>query len=594
MMRTSEMRHTPAAEEPVKGGVDLQVYWSRLAGSRLLVRGVAVNGEPFMPFSGDILSRPAREAEASAASAKWAAIRGPDDPAISAAEFRHGLENLAASLQQLHDLPASGGRDGERAERRVQSLLAPGLVCVAEARGEHVYLIQGDGDELAARTSVVGPYRGETVEHVPPADIGWVLPGAAAVLAHHADLCSAADPAAWLGALLADLERWHQAASDLGRAEAYLLLALYDLLSYAIELVDYLPILLLEAEPERGKSRTGQAAAAVLRHGIWLQGIRESNLIRAAGDRQAGLFIDIMDVWKRLEKAECTDILLGRWERGGTVERVLYPDRGPFADTVSYPVFGPTIVATNEPIHRILDTRCLRIDMPLTTRRFSGRVRAEAARPLVERLMAWRAFVLRRGLPEMEPPADGRLGDILRPIRQVLLAVAPGREAAFDALVTWQTRRRLDDLAGSVEASIVRSILARSRDRRGDHLALTPVLEEINRDQPEQWQRSAKWLGSKVRAMGWKIERIAAHDKYTSMVWDGDLLERLAVRYGIADGAFAAAQTDQQRAACAARAADDGAVSLDGERSDASLPGAASAAAGADDGDAREVEEFVF
>jgi hypothetical protein len=59
----------------------------------------------------------------------------------------------------------------------------------------------------------------------------------------------------------------------------------------------------------------------------------------------ATLFFDVLDIWNKAQKAGTEDILLLRYEKGATVPRVLYPDRGPFRDTVYYDIYGPTIVA---------------------------------------------------------------------------------------------------------------------------------------------------------------------------------------------------------------------------------------------------------
>jgi hypothetical protein len=365
------------------------------------------------------------------------------------------------------------------------------------------------------------------VTHVPPPDLPWVLPRVGAILDHY----ERAQDHGWTAGLLGDLEAWHQAASDLGRPEAYLLLALYDMLTYIPEHTDYYAEIALEAEPERGKTRTGQAASYVCRHGVHLQGIREATLLRDASDLGASLFIDVMNLSQTLERKECVDVVLARFEKGGSVERVQYPERGAFLDTVRYVVYGPTIIATNEPIHRILDTRCLRIDMPLTKQRFKGRIEPEAARDLVERLMAWRAVMLGGTLPECAPPAHGRLGDILRPLRRVLRMVAPGREKEFEAIVTWQQKRRHDDLAQSSEAAIIRAVVTCKPEVRDGWLAVSAVVEQFNSTRGDK-PVPANWLGRKARKMGWNVGRIG-HDNVTSLRWDDDLLERLQLRYGL-------------------------------------------------------------
>jgi hypothetical protein len=435
------------------------------------------------------------------------------------------------------------------------SLRPPGFVCVAlgeDANAPLLYVLRTEAGTLRTAAEVTITEDGEEVTLRPPrrAHLKWVLPRAAEVQrlvrelvqADEADVADVPTQYARGGVaqfrrfsrkLLADLEKWLRAASDLEKSEAYLLLALYILLTYAVELVDYLAIILLQAEPERGKSRAGQAAAAVARHGMHHVGIREANLLRDAGDREATLFIDVMNVWEKAERHNCEDILLGRFERGAVVERVLRPEEGPFADTAYFPVYGPTIIATNVAVHDILGTRCLRIDMPRTRRRFAGRLPLEAGRPLIERLMAWRAVMLGRTLPECAVPTEGRLGDILRPLGQVLLAVAPERRKEFEAIVKWQVTLRQMDLAGSLEAAVLKALWACRTNQDQGHLLLSILLDVLNKSLPADQQKTAQWLSRKVRAMSWKTERWGKRHA-AALIWDDDLLRREMARYGLA------------------------------------------------------------
>jgi len=58
------------------------------------------------------------------------------------------------------------------------------------------------------------------------------------------------------------------------------------------------------------------------------------------------------------------DILLGRFEKDSMVRRVVKPEKGAFEDSRFFNVFGPTILATNSAIHKILQTRSIPITMP--------------------------------------------------------------------------------------------------------------------------------------------------------------------------------------------------------------------------------------
>jgi hypothetical protein len=119
--------------------------------------------------------------------------------------------------------------------------------------------------------------------------------------------------------------------------------------------------------------------------------MREANLFRYSQNFHATLFIDLMDLWKKAERNQSEDILLLRFERGAVVGRVLYPEKGAFKDMVYFDVYGPTVMATNEPVHHILDTRCLPVSMPNKPENYEN--------PTPEKLM--RARVMGQHLPKL-------------------------------------------------------------------------------------------------------------------------------------------------------------------------------------------------
>ena len=154
--------------------------------------------------------------------------------------------------------------------------------------------------------------------------------------------------------------------------------------------------------------------------GLHVESLRDAYLVRVAENLKSALFIDVIDLWKKAEKAGSDDIILQRFEKGAVVPRVLYPEKGPHRDTVYYDIYGPTIIATNEKVSEILATRAIQIIMPESDREFADDVRPENALELRERLTAFRARNLNSLLPEATKPCRGRLGDILRPLRQTV------------------------------------------------------------------------------------------------------------------------------------------------------------------------------
>jgi len=212
----------------------------------------------------------------------------------------------------------------------------PGLVDIVATDDGPAFLVLGtDGPTMAPTWEVGGQ-----IYQPPPADkLPWTLPRAAEVLHYIRE----AEPPE---RLWADLVNYFQGVSEMPSPAYYLLQAAWVFHTYLPEPANYSPEICLYAVPERGKTRTGKAMIYVARRGVHVESLRDAYLVRLAHNCQAAIFFDCLDLWRKAEKAGCEDIILGRFERGITVPRVLYPDRGPHRDTVFYTVFGPTIIAT--------------------------------------------------------------------------------------------------------------------------------------------------------------------------------------------------------------------------------------------------------
>ena len=65
---------------------------------------------------------------------------------------------------------------------------------------------------------------------------------------------------------------------------------------------------------------------------------------------------------------------------------------------------------------------------------------------------------------------------------------------------------------------------------RAGYVPLSAILAAFNADRPETWKKAERWLGGKLRGLGWRVERIGHHN-ITSLAWDNTLLLRLQARY---------------------------------------------------------------
>src|SRR5215813_2513536 len=300
-----------------------------------------------------------------------------------------GRRDLEAGLKPLL------GDEEKKDSKPLPLARFPELVDLVEEDGEVKFLIRSDNGKEALRTETHWESDGQTY-HPPTRDlIPWLLP--------RADRVRTAYETDSHGNLYADLVAYHKSLSELPSEAHYKLLAAFDFHTYTLDFpeVTHSPEFVFDAVAERGKSRTGKAITHVAMRGLRTETLREANIFRWSEDLGATIFFDVLNLWKKAEREKSEDILLNRFEEGLKAARVLHPEKGRFEDTRYFDVFGATIIATNESVHKILDTRCLTISMPPAKKRFDTEPTPELGLPLRERLLAWRAHRMGHLLPEM-------------------------------------------------------------------------------------------------------------------------------------------------------------------------------------------------
>jgi len=329
-----------------------------------------------------------------------------------------------------------------------------------------------------------------------------------------------------------DLITYHKSISELPDETFHDLLACWDLHTYLIESFHYSPLVWLYAIPERGKSRTGKGCIYVAYRGIHVESVREAYLFRIANDLGATIFFDVRDIWEKAKKQNSEDILLQRFEKGAIVPRVLHPDKGPFEDTKFYDIFGATLIATNEPVHKIMETRTLMITMLESAKNFDTPVTPENAINLKERLVAFRARHMSSMIPDINKPSRSRLGDILKPLMQMIMLIKPSREKAFLSLIRNLEHNRKTQLSESNEASILKAVIAKQSSVMNGLLAVSSITTSINSNLSLLHQITPHKVGRNLDAMGLGFQK---HRKNTGshIEWDDTLIKTLSTKYGV-------------------------------------------------------------
>jgi len=420
-----------------------------------------------------------------------------------------------------------GGTHSDSCEaepKYVYTALFDGLVDLVEHNGNPAFLVK-EGDEL----SILSQIEKDGIVLIPPPkeQIPWLLPRGEEILKlNPLQNTKEADEQ-----LYYDLLAYHIDISELPGKAYYDLLAAWDMHTYLSEAVQYSPIICLFAVPERGKSRTGKGMIHVAYRGIHVESLRDAYLVRVANDLHASLFFDVKDIWRKAEKNGSEDILLHRFEKGAKVPRVLFPDRGVHRDIVYYSIFGPTIIGTNEAVHQILETRAVPIKMPETNTRFENDVTPELSLSLKERLVAFRARHLGESLLDIPKPAAGRLGDILKPLQQIIRLVNPEREDSFLELVKELETEKLLEKSDSLEAQILMVVMALEDQVARGILPIKTITDTFNEDKAEKVKITYQKVGRRLSAMGFKKARTS--DGASAILWDQDIIERMKESYGL-------------------------------------------------------------
>ena len=386
----------------------------------------------------------------------------------------------------------------EKAAKNAQPVYSAkfdGLIDLVDQDGQPAFLMMNDNGLIVTREAVLDG----TVYIPPPIGKGRKIP----FLLPRADEVMKAWKTDNDATLYADLLVYFKEASELPGEGYYHLLTAWVFHTYLIEKFDYSPeMCFYSALAEKGKTRTASAMTYVAFKGEVIESLREAYIFRSSEQFGGSLFFDCMDIWKKAEKNQSEDILLSRYERGKQVPRVLYPEKGAFEDTVYYDIFGPTIIATNMPIHKILETRAIQIVMQKSFRNFENAITREASLPLKERLVAFRAKHINKELPEMSKAFKGRFGDITKPLLQVMEITAPQYKDDLLSLLEQIHDEKTESKRDTFEYRILQAILDLEDEVEQGFLPTKRITEKLNEDIPEKWQVGTRSVGRKLKGLG--------------------------------------------------------------------------------------------
>ncbi len=477
-------------------------------------------------------------AEAEVLKNEWDEIPSEDQPG-RLTEFFKRLATQETSVKTITRTilgPLLGPRQFDRMLRESEERECPqqdeeevkaiarfdGLVDIALEDGAPVFLVEKDGKLRAFKRHEVD---GQPV--VPPGKdkILWPLSDVNQVR----DAITTVEE--WRHTFFDDIVNALKSVCHLPSEGYYVLFAAWILHTYRIEHCHYSPMIVLVGPPEHGKSRTGRALIYLAYRGFLSESLNPAYLFRLADIYRIALFLDVVDIEVRLHRQDSRDIIMARFEKGLRVTRINRHDAQAFDSFDCYEVFGATVIGVNEEVHELLASRSITLVMQPAENDFQTPVTEELFIDLRAKLLAYRFGSLSEPLQAISKPAKGRLGDILRPIWQVVLEVAPEKVSALDELIPALEKQRLEARSMSLQAKVVRALINASDAVEHSVVPLSDITGCVNSLQEYRFYFTEKRIAGVVDGLG--LEKAKTKDGNTGVIYDMGKIRALAERYGL-------------------------------------------------------------
>ena len=310
----------------------------------------------------------------------------------------------------------------------------------------------------------------------------------------------------------------------------YHLVTVFIFLTYLQEGVSYFPMLWFFGPPERGKSRIVKAIKNLSFRGLYTETLNQAYIFRFAHLFRGTLLIDIYELISRALKTAAYDLLLGRFEKGVKVPRVLSMDKGPFKDISYFDIAGPTVLATNVeiPTTNPLRSRCILLMMPEARGIWPNNNSNEDLGDLKARLVAFRARHLGTALPEFEKRTSGRLGDITHPLLRVAKLFPDVALIPLHTLIEILETERKGLQSETLPGRIAKALYDLQKDVQKDRLRVKKVADKVNKQ--GVGQTSINMIGRELVMMG--VNKIKSGGVIW-ITWEPKTLEKIWDRYGV-------------------------------------------------------------
>jgi len=330
--------------------------------------------------------------------------------------------------------------------------------------------------------------------------------------------------------LLNDVIRFIKSYLELPEEAGYLILALWVFHTYLIEKFNVTPIIYSYGLMETGKTRTGEILKEIAYKCETMTSPTEATLFRSAEYFKNTLIIDEVKLWGKDGNQEVARLIKSRYKRGLKVSRINLNKKD--EEQVEYfDVFSPLLISTTESIPEIIESRCIRFTMQKNADpKVEGTIDRELAGDLRNKLTIFRANLINEELKEVRDISRRRLNEILKPLYQILMEIAPDREDDFKIVVKELEEGRKSEEGYSDNALIVNEIVKFYNEEGKTFITNAELTRRINEDKTKDEEFTINKVGWILRPFGFQKSTKGGKVGYIIKI---EILKHLIERYNI-------------------------------------------------------------
>lgn len=320
---------------------------------------------------------------------------------------------------------------------------------------------------------------------------------------------------------------------ELPSEKDYLILGTWVFHSYLIEKFDSTPIIYFYGVKETGKTRAGEVLQELAFRCERLTSPTEATLFRAADCFKTSLVIDEVKLWGKEGNQDVARLIKSRYKRGLKVPRINQNKKGREDQIEYFDVYGPLVIATIEPIPADIENRCIKL---LMQRNINPKVEEfidkDLAMRIRDKLIIFRTIFFDKELKKVGPISRRRLNEILSPLYQTLMTVAPGRENDFKLIVKDLEESKEIEEEFTLEAEIVECVVAQYNETGETSFLTSEIANRFNEDREDKDKLKISTIGRIITRMGFKKKRLRESGK-RGFQFNLDFLGNLILQYRI-------------------------------------------------------------